>query len=727
MRKSRRETSPVTDKAGRHSIKLFTIMIVALLAMILISNAVMAIPFGNALSGLKDKVGGALGSYASNDAPGVFDLFIFMVIFFSLCWIGFSAVFKDAKNANVVLSLALGVALAVAMVYGGKVGLVKLLPFAGLILFIIVFVLIYALLNKFIFTKGGAMSKILTAVLAVIISIALIMVAWNTICDSGSCENNAFMQKLTGTGSVFGKMMYKMDNIFSGVPIPSPPPGSPSRPDAIALKTELCGNGLIDSGELCDPRASPNGCTGGWFEFNQLCDSCNRCDDQSTTGAIYDTATGSWYVYLPMIIIFSLMFWKRKDLKERYKKRKQRKINKKGVEALEKALKTIEDDEKSMLDTFKHLCEAIRSEKTIFQESRHIVEEITTDIKETIGGEREFIKQADAGQGGNISRRVDQLIVFNNTEKHLITGDEGIIHKINEQLKKLEDVPQELQDEINALEGALEHFEDHDKILQTFKQHDFTEKNVLVNMAAKLKENKDGFTRMTASCNSMIETLNSMHAEIKDIVMTDKIDYPTIRRHIRDIRDNAIKLNKAFSEKIALLHQIMHRLQEIKEEIIKVHEEEKSRAVTFCSEARFSYEKGKFDSAIYLASHVIEIVDNLMGSVIDPKEKEVLKGRAEEAIKIIEESLPKLFASMKDEIQNELDKGEFEKVILLTEHIGKIEFIRDEFNDKFSGIRKEYQEKIEDLRSLCEKMKKSSESRKKLIEDIGAAPKAPSP
>jgi len=717
MKDKIRKTGPVTDTKDVRSSKMFLITLVTLLAILIMANTVLALPFG-------DKISGFFDNYASNDEPGLFDLFLFTVIFFALCWIGFSSVFKDAKNANIMLSLSVGVSLSIALVYGGKFGLVKLLPFAGIVLFIVAFVLIFALLKKFIFTKDTILSKILSTVVAIIIAIALIMFVWNTICDSGKCESNAFMQKFTGTDSILGKFMYWLDNLSTGAPIPSPPSTSPG---AVTKKTQLCGNGKLDSGETCDPRASPNGCQGGLFKLDQVCDNCERCQDQSSAGAVYDNVAGNKLIYVAVAIIFGLLFWQRKDLKEKYRKRKERKKNKKGLEALEETLKKIEEDEKSMLHSFGKLCKAVRNEKTTFEHSRHIVDEITADIKETIGGEIEFIKAADADQGGNISTRVDQLVAFNNTEKHLITGDEGILNKIDEQLKKIEEVPKELQDEINALENTLEHFDDHNRILQTFKQHDFIEKNILVSMTVKLRENKDNFSKMSGSCNVMIEILKKMHDEIRGIVATGKIDYPMIRKHIREIRDNAIRLNRAFSDKVSVLHQIMHRLQEIKEDIARVHEEEKSRILLFLEDARKSHEHGRLDSAIYLASHVIEIVDNLKNSELDAGSREALLKQADEAKKIIEESLPRLFDSMNEEIQKELDKGEFDKVLQLTEHIGKVEFIRDEFNTEFRHVLSEYEKKVDQLRKLCEKMKENSDARKGLFEDLGLAPQPPAP
>ena len=82
---------------------------------------------------------------------------------------------------------------------------------------------------------------------------------------------------------------------------------------------------------------------------------------------------------------------------------------------------------------------------------------------------------------------------------------------------------------------------------------------------------------------------------------------------------------------------------------------------------------------------------------------------------------------MNEEIQQELDKGEFDKVLQLTEHIGKVEFIRDEFNTEFRQVLSEYEKKVDQLRKLCEKMKKNSDVRKDLFEDLGLAPQPPAP
>ena len=212
---------------NRSRIMIVSLMTFAFLLIVLLIPTARASVFTDAMSNAGNTFGGWLNSYASSDAPGFLDFLIFSVIFFSLCWVGFSQVFKDAKAANIALSISLGFALSVALVYGGKFTVKKLLPFAAVILFLLAIVLIYSLLKKFVFTKDTIVSKVLSVIVAILISCALLYLAWSFICSGSNCENNAFMKKIFGSESIVGKLFKDVGSI-NVAPIPKPTPSTPA-------------------------------------------------------------------------------------------------------------------------------------------------------------------------------------------------------------------------------------------------------------------------------------------------------------------------------------------------------------------------------------------------------------------------------------------------------------------------------------------------------------------
>ncbi len=677
-------------------LKLASLIVISLVIAVFMTELVAALSLG----GIGGSIGGFFEGYAAAEGPTFLDFFIFAVIFIALCWAAFSSVFKDAKNASVVLAVAVGLALSIALVYGGKFTIKKLLPFAGIILFLLIFVGIYAVLKKFIFTKDTIFSRILSAVVAIIVSIALLAVAWNMICSDNNCESNVFLRKVLGSESVVGRLFAGMDITFSG----GGPPQRPLHPQAIAH----CGNGRIDPqyNEECDP-ADREGAEGGpvGCEEGQVCDNCRRCLQDS---AVVNTAkaVGSQWVWILLIIAFLLLsglsVWKRKNINKWYKTRRERRRRKKELRVLKDLLVDIQSDENSMLNSFRKLCEAVKNEKATFDESRHIVDSIKNDIKETIGEEREFIEQAQVGETGNISHHIDRLLHFNNTENHLVTHHEdGIIPTIDSQLSRIGKVPRELKEAINELENVEEHFQRYAEILQTFKQHDFKERNIISNIISKLEDNRRQFESFAQRCAGMTQILNQMHGEVHQIVADRNIDYPTIMKHIRGVRDESVKLNQLFTQKVSLIHYLVNSLDELKKDIGQLHAEERSQARTFVDSAVNEMEAGKLDKAIYFATLSLENATQLRTMHLEDEDAAALEDMIGKAKDVIRRSLPGLFDSLKPEIEEELMKGEYDKVMRTAENSKSFDFLREKYSDEFGASLDDYEAELEELKRLC--------------------------
>jgi hypothetical protein len=706
-RKDELRNSTPASKPGRFLIAL-------LLMVTILANLVDAASVKDAVRNTGSRISNYFNSYASSTGPSFLDFLVFSVIFIAVCWIGFSQVFKEAKGANVALSVAVGFALSVALVYGGKVTLKKLLPFAGVVLVILGFIGLYALLSKFVFTKGTAGSKILAFIFALIITIVIVSLLWSAICNNNRCEGNAFAKKLFGSESAIGKWFKGAGSIFEGGTTLTPS----TQPKKVA--GTVCGNGKQEAGEACDPGGTGDTKATGCPD-NYLCDSCKRCLQDSTAGIIFGNLSNNKMLYLGLLLLLLLLglgVGKRKSIKEGISNWRQRRGKKRELKTLARLLRATEQNEKRVLENFRQLCNSIKSEKGVFDRNRKIVDRITTDIKDTIGGELELIKTAEVSEGGTVSHTLDQLLAFNNTELHIINGADGIIHNMKEQLEKISQVPEELRKEIDTLQNIDTHFREHNELLESFRQHNFREANIISNMQARILDNQKDFGALSDSCNNMLSILRAMQNDIPADKAGTKIDYATLVGHIKGLRDHAIKLNSIFSGKVSLLHTLVQKLTDLKAFVNQLHEEERQNVYYFLEQA-LRAEKENPDAAVYLATHVLENAELLDKSDLDPGSKAELQKMASEAKRIIKECLPKLFESLKPGIQDELNNGEFDKVKQLVSAAGTLEFLNEKYGMEFGDLIEKYEHKMELLDQLCDELRGSIEARTALYNALG--------
>lgn len=190
-----------------------------LLVGLFLSMTVSASRFTDALS----RTGGTLSGWFTSETPGTFDFVLFGIMFFALCWIGFQKWFEGAKGASIALSVTLAIALSAALVFGGKIGVRKLLPFASLLLFLLVVVAIAFILQKLVFKSDTALSKILTFVVAMILAALVMGFTLSALCEGESCEKNPFVSNLVGKASLFGKIADWFNDRFEGPSIQTPP------------------------------------------------------------------------------------------------------------------------------------------------------------------------------------------------------------------------------------------------------------------------------------------------------------------------------------------------------------------------------------------------------------------------------------------------------------------------------------------------------------------------
>ncbi|MBI5880686.1 hypothetical protein HZB90_00995 [archaeon] len=713
---------------NRGAFKLASLILISLVLALLLSQLVMAAPFGDAMRSLGDRVSGYFNDYASDDNPRVIDFLVFAVIFFTMCWVGFSAVFKEAKPANIALSVALGLALSVALVYGGKFTLKKLLPFAAVLLFILLIIGIYALLTKFVFKGESTGKKILAIFIAILVSIAILAVAWSFICDNNRCENNAFLKKMFGSESLLGGVFSGVGDIFGEGAAATPSTSAAPGAAAPGAEVAVCGNGKVELSEVCDSTAKETGCSN-----KQVCDiGCTRCVDKSTTELVMDTMGENWgkyFILVPVLVILLIVLLKyRKPMRERWLGFRERRRHKREITALSRLLRDAQHNEKRVIENFRELCNSMKREKAIFDNERHIVSQIIGDVKETIGDEISFVKGAVIGNHSNIDMQVNKLIGLNNQERHWIIDTDGIIPNMQQQASKIGSMGKEMKDAINALDKVDEYFSDHADLLETFKQHkdSFREAGVIDKMKKRLEDNEKEFDSFAKECKNMIDTLNTMsNTHIQGIICAGNIDYPTILSHIRGIRENAIRLNRIFVWKVEAIRHFADTLQEVKEEMASLHQQELDNLVRYKDNAEQARVSGNFDRAIYLAAHVVENAEVMKVTGLTATQVTELNNMTSAALQTIKLSLPQLFPSMVTKIQEELNStrpDKFDKLRQFVDKVSIIGFTEAAHRQALEPELHDHWERMQKLKMLCDIWQAGLAARTSVYTSLGLTP-----
>jgi len=697
------ETGSKERETRLKTARVFALLIVLSFIAILMSSAAEAAiwdAFGRIGSSISGGVGGFFGSYANAQGPTFLDVIVFAIIFVVLCYVAFTNVFKDAKQANVVLALALGIALSLGLVFGGNFTLKKLFPFAGVILFLLIFIGIYALLKKFVFTKDTTFSKIISAVIAIIVAAALIFALFSMVCSDRSCESNPILGKIFGHSSIFGNLLERFDGLFKG--LPPPPANRPLTPAVIAR----CGDGEKQGNEVCDPGGRPGvartaeGCDDG-----ELCDNCRRCIPGSGWDAFIDGAGNNWKLIslvIVLLIVGSALVVKRKNIADSFRKWRHDRKHGKKRESVETVLRDIEKEESEMLNHFRALCDSVHKERDTFRSEKELMERLATDIKDTIGGEIELIQSATAQPGGNIHDHIHNLMGFNEvTQQHIIGL---IINEIDSQLNKLNNIPAELEKELKEIRNVHELFDEHSSILDSFQQFEFGEKDFISGIIKQIQDNKDRFDEMRDGCRRMVQILGNMMADVQTIAGR-KDDYHEILGHLKDLRLNSQKLNKLFAWKVSMLKYMVTKMKETQTTIHQIHQEEcRNLKESFLAQAGSAMENGNFDTAVYLASHVIEAGRELIRKEMAPEDKEELVNVIRAARGIIQSSIPKVFDSMKPRIRDEIQKREFTKLKLFAEKMERIDFVSKDHGSDFAALVSDYNAKMQKLKLLAEKL-----------------------
>lgn len=690
----------------------------------------------DSLRAIPSGIGGALNNYASTDAPSVIDFLLFAILFFALCWIGFNNVFKESKNANVVLSLALGTALAIALVYGGKFTVKKLLPFAAIILFLLLIVGIYALLKKFIFTKDTVFSKIISIVLALLVALAILIASWHFICSDNNCDNNAFMRKILGSESIVGRLFEGITNAITGVvdggaDIGAAPTDSTTEAGQ-QVQQPTCGDGQKTGNEECElgrgeAREGAVACQEGY-----ACGYDCECVPDSTAGVIFAHMGQNWIWYLialACLALFGTGIAKRKWLKEKVNNELERRKNKKNSKKVKELLGKISGEEKEITNRFSELCNHVREERSLFDSSRQIIDRMTHDIKQTIGEEISFLGQQQIN-GRSFDHHVALLQTHNTAEKIIVLNN--IIPAIDNQLRQLGELGKEIREELDALRGAEKVFKQNDETLQALKQFDLREQGFVTKMQQRINENRQDFEAIQNSCTEMEEKLRHTEESFSSAMTAQGSGaqvYLSIIAKVRDIRFNSIKANRLLSQKIDLLRHLSAKLKEVEQEIHELHQQEIEHLRVFLDEAEASFSSKEYAKVVYFATHVLESIVEFSNHPPEGLEQGIaeLRSRAE---RVIVSSLPNVIGSVQDEMISAMNQmnatsqplqpdqlGPFDKIRGLAESLSNVSTLfRAEHERKFRAQLVAHEDNMKKLKELCDALDQQGVLRQELQE-----------
>jgi hypothetical protein len=452
--------------------------------------------------------------------------------------------------------------------------------------------------------------------------------------------------------------------------------------------------------------------------------------DKSTAELVFDTMGENkmmYFILAPVLIILLIVLTKyRKPMRERWLGFRDRRRKRREISALGRLLRDAQQDENRVIENFKKLCETMKSEKATFDNERHIVNQIIGDVKETIGDEISFVKTAVVGDHGNITKQINDLIVNNITERHLVLGTDGIIKNIQLQASKIKSMGQELKDAINSLEKVDEYFREHADLLETFKQHNMREPGVIQKMEGRLKKNEEDFNSFAVECQKMIDTLNTMsNTHINGIIAAGNIDYPTILSHIRGIRENAIKLNRIFAWKVAALRHLAETLQEVKADMAVLHQQELDNLKRYSANAEQARTESKFDRAIYLAAHVVENSEVMKATGLTATQATELDTMTQASLQVIKLSLPQLFPSMVTKIQEELNStrpDKFDKLRQFVDKVSIIGFTKSEHKQALEPELHDHWERMQKLKMLCDIWQAGLAARTSTYTSLGLTP-----
>jgi hypothetical protein len=309
------------------------------------------------------------------------------------------------------------------------------------------------------------------------------------------------------------------------------------------------------------------------------------------------------------------------------------------IELLKRLIGIKEEVKKDSSFIYTHLT----AERGTFDECRVLIGEITEHIKETIGEEKELVDEIEKSK--HINSKLSALRDHNNAERN--AAQKALTH-LNEGITDIERIRVEekkLFEDMNKLKGIDKAFDRADEGLRMLGEVDVAEVGVIDRIQAHFKETVDDFQMLEVACENIHQ---SLHGEIEELIRLEKgePDYQAILLDIRRLRDNAIRLNRLFAQKVKTFKDIADKLQELEVDMSDIHSKEVEKLKDFLKLAKDELVKDvnaadpldrpSFERVVFYAKIVSKNAAHLGEEQL-----------AKDAKRLVDENLPKLVDARK--------------------------------------------------------------------------------
>ncbi|MBW2968381.1 hypothetical protein KY362_07920, partial [Candidatus Woesearchaeota archaeon] len=161
------------------------------------------------------------------------------------------------------------------------------------------------------------------------------------------------------------------------------------------------------------------------------------------------------------------------------------------------------------------------------------------------------------------------------------------------------------------------------------------------------------------------------------------------------------------------------KLKELKEKVQKLHDAELANTKEFLEQAEERLASKKYDSAVYLATHVLETAEYLEHSETSEEAKKEIETMSDRAVQIIKESLPQVFESMSEKIKDELAAGNYTRLARFADNVGSFKLVSKKYNKKLYPQINDFNTKLETLKTLVKDIRAGRAVRLSMLRDLG--------
>ncbi|MBI5398288.1 hypothetical protein HZB03_02380 [Candidatus Woesearchaeota archaeon] len=292
----------------------------------------------------------------------------------------------------------------------------------------------------------------------------------------------------------------------------------------------------------------------------------------------------------------------------------------------------------------------LTAEQTTFDECRNLVTQVTEHVKETIGEEKELAGELE--RSSKINEKLQVLRAHNFAEKNAaIKATEHLNEGVND-INRIRVEKEEVFAAMNNVKNVHEAFRKADEGLRMLQNVDLAEAGVLDRLQQHFNETIADFQALETACEGIHLSLNN---EIDELMRLERgeANYQAILLDIRNLRDNAIKLNALFAKKVRTFKDLVEKFKELELDVTELSGKETTKLQEYLELAKreLAAQQPSYERIVYFAS-IVEKNARLLD----------LRELSDEARKIVKAALPRLVEAREKTIKELVKKiGELVK------------------------------------------------------------------